>query len=61
MITLNTTPKLYKPAKANQIAEMLNADPDDDFEYRVKHDPKGTGDSLIEVMDDDGEFIGYMG
>jgi hypothetical protein len=29
----------------------------DDWDYKVKHDPAGTGYSFIEVYDEDGEFI----
>lgn len=57
---LDSTPKLYKPAAAEEKAEQLNANADDDWSYVVKHDPKGTGYSLIEVYDEDGEFVTYL-
>lgn len=59
-IGFNKAPKLFQPEEAEKQAEILNSDPDDDWEYRVKHDPKGTGYSLIEIYDEDGEFVGHV-
>lgn len=50
-------PKLFKPEKALQIAKELKTS-DPDWDYRVKHDPKGKGYSFIEIYDESGEFIG---
>ncbi len=58
MLRLDQTPKLYPPEKAEQIAAELNAQ-DDDWTYKVDHDPKGTGYSRIKVYDEDGEFVAY--
>ena len=60
MKLINSTPKLYTPAKAEEKAENLNSNLDDDWSYVVKHDPKGTGYSLIEVYDEDGIFVTYL-
>ena len=60
MKMLNSTPKLYKPAAAEEKAKQLNANPDDDWKYTVKHDPKGTGYSLIEVYDEEDQFVTYL-
>jgi hypothetical protein len=49
--------KLYTPAQAEATAQTLrNNDPD--WTYIVKHDPKGTGYSFIEIYDEDGFYIG---
>ena len=43
--------------EANIEADKLNADPEDDWEYRVVPDPKGSGRALIKIYDEDGEFV----
>lgn len=53
---INTTSKLFTPADAEAKAAELKAG-DPDWDYRVVHDPKGTGWSFIEVYDEDGEFV----
>jgi len=58
--TIDSTPKLYRPAAAEEKVLKLNANTDDDWTYSVKHDPKGTGYSLIEVYDEEGEFVTYL-
>lgn len=55
---INTTEKLFTPEKAEQVAAEMNAS--DDWEYRVCHDPKGTGYSFIEIYDEDGEFVSKL-
>ena len=57
---IDSTPKGYEPKKADQMANTLNACPDDEWTYRVKHDPKGIGYSLIEVYDENSEFVTYL-
>ena len=49
-------PTLYTPEDAEDAALSLS-EFDSEWEYRVKHDPKGTGFSIIEVFDENGEFI----
>ncbi len=56
MNLLNQPHKLYTPAKAIEVAAELQAG-DPDWTYTVKHDPKGTGYSFIEIHDEDGEFV----
>jgi hypothetical protein len=48
---------LYQPAQAEQIAAQLQ-ESDDDWTYRVVHDPKGTGYSYITIYDEEGELVG---
>ncbi len=56
MKLIDTTATLYPPAEAEKVAaEMQAGDPG--WVYKVKHDPKGIGYSLIEVYDEDGEFV----
>ncbi len=49
--------KLFEPEKAEAVADDLREN-DPDWTYVVKHDPKGTGKSFIEIYDEDGEYIG---
>jgi len=58
MKLMDTTPTLYAPDDAEKAAAGLRAS-DPDWEYRVVHDPKGTGYSFIEVHDEDGVLIGH--
>ena len=58
MKTLDTTHQTFIPGKAEAIAKELNET--DDWSYVVKHDPKGTGFSFIEIYDEDGEFVSRM-
>lgn len=60
MLPLNHTGNPMTPAKAESIADNLNSMESDDWTYRAKHDPKGTGLSLVEVYDENGEFTGYL-
>jgi len=57
---INIQESLYLPAKAEEVAKMMNADADDDFSYVVVHDPKGTGRSFIRVLDEEGYDIGKL-
>ena len=57
MKLLDTTEHLYAPAKAEAVAAELQAH-DEDWTYKVVHDPKGTGYSYIAIYDEDGEFVG---
>lgn len=50
--------QLFKSSEADRIASSLN-ETDPDWNYVVKHDPKGTGFSFIEVYDDEKVFVGY--
>ncbi len=50
---------LFSPAKAEHMAATLQAD-DEDWKYKVVHDPKGTGLSFIEIYDEVGVFIGKV-
>lgn len=59
MKKIDTTPRTFPPAKAEEIAAMMGAE-DEDWTYAAKHDPKGTGYSLIEIHDEDGEFVAYV-
>jgi len=43
--------------KVAAVAAELEAGDLEGWTYKVKHDPKGTGCSLIEIYDEDGEFV----
>jgi hypothetical protein len=58
MKLIDTTHTLYTPEEAERIAAEMNAT--DDWAYTVRHDPKGTGYSFIEIIDEDGEYVGRM-
>ena len=55
---LNAPAKLMVPAKAESVAAELR-ECDEDWSYVVKHCPKGTGFSFVEIYDEDGEFVSY--
>jgi hypothetical protein len=57
---LSIQESLFTPEKAEEVAVMLNNDIDDDFTYKVIHDPKGTGKSFIRVYDDEGFYVGKV-
>ena len=56
---IDETATLFEPAKAEALAAELQAG-DPDWTYRAKHDPKGTGYSLIEIFDEAGELVGRI-
>lgn len=58
-VIINHTPKLFSPADAGKKAAELQA-ADEDWTYKAKHDPKGTGYSLIEITDENGDFVNYF-
>ena len=53
---VDTTHTLYTPEKAETIAKELQKN-DPEWTYKVKHDPKKTGYSFIEVYDEDNIFV----
>ncbi len=56
MTLLNQPAKLFEPTEAELIAaDMQSEDPE--WTYTVRHDPTGRGYSLIDVFDEDGEFV----
>lgn len=59
MKKLDTTGKLFTPEAAEKAAADLRAG-DPDWKYVVKHDPKGTGYSFIEIYDEDGNYVGKV-
>lgn len=59
MLKIDTCGKLFQPAEAERVAKTLEEN-DQDWSYVVRHDPKGTGYSFVEVYDEDGEFIGKV-
>ena len=50
MKKLDTTPMLFNPEDAEERAEKL----------RVEHDQEGQGLSRIAVYDEEGEFVGHI-
>ena len=53
------TPKLFKPEKAEEVAREMQ-EHDEDWKYVPRHDPKGTGWSLIDIYDEDDVLIGQV-
>jgi len=51
---------IHAPKAAEALAATLTADAEDGWTYRVKHDPAGTGGSLIAAYDDTGHLVGLM-
>ena len=60
LITTGMIETMFAPAKADDVAAVMNANVDDDWNYVVVHDPKGTGRSFINVIDEDGEFVSKL-
>ena len=57
MKTIDTTPTLYTPTKAEAVAAEMNAG-DDDWTYKARH---GNGPySLVDCFDEDGEFVATL-
>ena len=60
MLTLLNQPhQTFEPAAAEQIARELQAD-DPDWVYVVRHDPAGTGRSVIDIFDEQGAFVAML-
>ncbi len=66
MTLLNQPPRVFKPEEAEEAIRQLTEGeeigepiPELRWTYKEKRDPKGTGGSLIEVYDEDGEFVSY--
>lgn len=53
---INTTHQTLPKEKAILVCEELNQ-LDDGWIYKCNHDPKGTGNSFIEIYEEDGEFV----
>ena len=53
----NRPANLMNKEKVVEVARALKLS-DPDWDYVVKHCPKGTGFSFIEIYDEDGEFVG---
>lgn len=56
---LNHTGNLLTKTKAEALAADLNNTDEEGWTYCAKHDPKGTGYSLVEIYDEDNEFVGH--
>jgi hypothetical protein len=56
---LNHVPHTFEPAMADKVAAQMQSN-DDEWTYVVKHCPKGIGKSIIQIFDEDGEFVGLV-
>ncbi len=54
--TIKSTSHTFDPEDVDRVAAELKAE-DPDWDYVVRHDPKDTGYSLIDIFDEDGEFV----
>ena len=58
MLTIKNPARIYTSvAKANEAAKILKAGDDDNWEYRVIPDPKGSGRAIIKIYDEDDNFV----
>jgi hypothetical protein len=57
---LNNPARLYTPEKAEALAAEMQAGDDSGWTFKAKHSPTGKGWSLIEIFDEDGEFVGNV-
>lgn len=62
MIRIDTAPStVFTLAQAEAIAAGQNADPDNDgWTWTVRPDPLGSGRAVIDIHDDDGEFVATL-
>ena len=56
---LNHVHNTFDPALVDGIAAQMQSQ-DEDWAYVVKHCPKGTGRSIIQIFDECGEFVGLV-
>ena len=56
---LNHVHNTFDPIKVDAIAAQMQAN-DNDWKYVVRHDPKGTGKSIIQIFDENSEFVGLV-
>lgn len=57
MATINRTPSLFSPAKAESIALEMKSQ-DEDWDYRVDHFDNDY--SRISIFDKNGDFVDYF-
>ncbi len=57
---MNNPSMLFDPKKVDAAAAEMQANEEDGWIYKVKHDPKGKGYSLIQIFDEDGVFVGNV-
>ena len=64
-MTMNLTNRphtIFTQDKAREVAEILNADVDDDFTYKAVDNPNPNGPetAIIQVFDEDNVFIALV-
>jgi hypothetical protein len=59
MNLMNRPATLHTPEKAEALAAEMQSS-DDGWTYVARHDPKGTGYSLVDIFDEDGELVGQL-
>ena len=52
---------VFPLAKAEELVETLNNDPEDDWTYEVVPNPDKTkATAIVSCTDEDGEFVSYL-
>lgn len=59
MLTIETPPTLFSPAKAAKVAAEMNAGEEEGWSYTVCHGPPGSF-SRVHITDEAGEHVGYV-
>ena len=59
MLTIDTTPRHFTPKNAAEIANEMNADVEDDWNYSVNH-IEGNRWARVEVTDENGAHVAFM-
>lgn len=59
MLIHKNPPQPMSPAEAEALAQKCQAE-DSEWTYRAVHDPLGTGNSFVEVQDEDGNILGRL-
>ena len=58
-LIIGKPPKIYSTIdEAIKAAEQLNCNTNDDWEYLVSIDPNGSGRAIIQIFDENREYVG---
>lgn len=58
--TISTVHTVFTAAEATALAAEFNADEFEDWTYVVRVDPKGSGNAVIDIYDENGELAGKL-
>ncbi len=50
----------FDPAEVSTICESMTSSDDDGWVYKPRHDPSGKGRSVIDIYDQNNDFVGTL-